>query len=85
MLTSRFNPTIKITVPINRKGNIHMSINKRVILYIAVGLTVALAVVGVFAMNGNNKALSPAELLSLGEKYLSELDYEQALVQFQLR
>ncbi len=58
------------------------AIRKRTIICIAVGLAVALTVVGIIALSNSNAAPSPAELLSLGEKYLSELDYEQALVQF---
>ncbi len=67
----------------NKAGGRFMSaIKKRTTLYIAIGLAVSLAVVGIIAMSKGNSAPSSAELLSLGEKYLSELDYEQALVQF---
>jgi tetratricopeptide (TPR) repeat protein len=57
------------------------SIKKRIVIYIVCGL-VAVLVIGGIIINSTTNANSPARLLSLGEKYLSELDYEQALVQF---
>jgi tetratricopeptide (TPR) repeat protein len=57
------------------------NIKKRVILYIAIGL-ITLLIVGGIIMNGTVNTNDPVRLLSLGEKYLLELDYEQALVQF---
>ncbi len=59
-----------------------MSINKRVMLYVAIGLAAVIVVGSVIIIGSRNAVPSPAELLSLGEKYLTELDYEQALVQF---
>jgi hypothetical protein len=43
----------------------------------------ALTVFDVFGLFGADKPLTAAELLDLGEKYLLELDYEQALVYFE--
>lgn len=60
--------------------------SKKIIVLIsaAVVLVAALAIGAVVYFGGNNaeRPLSAAELLSLGEKYLLELNYEQALVQF---
>jgi len=49
-------------------------------------LVLILTIVGVVAIVTSNKAdrpLTVAELLDLGEKYLRDLEYEQALVQFE--
>ena len=49
---------------------------------ISVLLVVVFALTGLIACRTEEKSLSIQELLDLGEKYLLELDYEQALVQF---
>lgn len=54
----------------------------RTILYIIIGLAAALIIGGVIAVNYASNANSPARLMSLGERYLSELNYEQAVAQF---
>jgi len=56
---------------------------KRISIYIVVVLVIVLLTGGIIAMALNRTTpVSVDELLSLGEKYLLELDYEQALVQF---
>jgi len=56
---------------------------KRIIIIICIGLAVLLiAAAVIFAVSYNRNAESPASLLRLGERYLLDLDYEQALVQF---
>jgi tetratricopeptide (TPR) repeat protein len=60
---------------------------KRVTITILIIVIIIGAILGVtaFVLNNNsNKSLSAAEYLDLGEKYLLELNYEQALVQFLL-
>jgi len=54
---------------------------KRLTLYIATGLVLVLIIGAVVLMNTGGTQ-SVAELLSLGERYLLELNYEAALVQF---
>jgi tetratricopeptide (TPR) repeat protein len=54
----------------------------RLIISVVVGLAAALIIASIIVTDSNNAALPPAELLRLGEKYLTELNYEQALVQF---
>lgn len=54
----------------------------RILINIAGGLLAAV-IIGYFVVSAINKAdNSPTKLLSLGEKYLTELKYEEALVQF---
>ena len=51
----------------------------------AVGITaavVALTIAVMFIFTMNNQTASPADMLSLGERYLLEMQFEQALVQF---
>jgi len=55
---------------------------KRITIYIITGLVIILAVGAAITMGGGAGGESVAELLSLGERFLSELNYEQALVQF---
>jgi len=55
---------------------------KRITLYIITGLVLALVIGAVVLMLPGSPTESVAELLSLGERFLSELNYEQALVQF---
>jgi hypothetical protein len=57
-------------------------LNKRIAVYAAIGIAILLIAGVTIAMRQSGSAESPALLLSLGEQYLSELDYEQALVQF---
>jgi tetratricopeptide (TPR) repeat protein len=57
-------------------------LNKRIMFYIIFGSAVLLIVCGVIAANYAKNANNPSSLISLGEKHLLELDYEQALVQF---
>lgn len=54
----------------------------RIILFVVIGLAAILIIGGIVVATNGNNADSPAKLLSLGEKYLSELNYEQAVVQF---
>ena len=54
----------------------------RIILYIITGLVIVLVIGAVVLMTPGTPAESVAELLSLGNRFLSELNYEQALVQF---
>ncbi len=58
------------------------NVKKRIVLCAIIGLVLALAVSGVIYAQYANRAPTPAELLSLGEQYLLDLDCEQALVQF---
>jgi tetratricopeptide (TPR) repeat protein len=52
-------------------------------LFIGIGAAVVvLAVVVAVIFTTTNAANSPVRLLSLGEKYLTEMEYEQAIVQF---
>ena len=56
---------------------------KRTTLIVAIGLVAALLVdVVIIASAGNGDGESVAELLSLGNRFLGELNYEQALVMF---
>ncbi len=55
---------------------------KRIVIYILIGVVAVAAIGGVMVARNSSSVNTPSELLSLGEKYLSELDYEQALVQF---
>jgi hypothetical protein len=55
---------------------------KRIIIYIAIGLAIALAIGGVISARYAADANDPVKLLALGERFLLELDYEQAIVQF---
>ena len=57
-------------------------INTRMTLYIITGLVLVLIIGAVVLMNSGSPAESVAELLSLGQRFLSELEYEQALVAF---
>lgn len=54
---------------------------KRIVIGGAVALAL-LVVLGSVILDMNRAANSPERLISLGEKYLLEMDYEQALVQF---
>jgi len=58
----------------NKKRNLIIGI---IIIFFTIS-----AVTVVLALNNNNTATSPAEMLSLGERFLLELNFEQALVQF---
>jgi len=59
------------------------AVKKRIMVYVAAGLILVLLAGGVIAAALNRAApVSVDELLSLGEKYLLDLDYEQALAQF---
>ena len=59
------------------------AVKKRIMVYVAAGLILVLLAGGVIAAALNRAApVSVGELLSLGEKYLLDLDYEQALAQF---
>ncbi len=58
------------------------NVKKRIVLYAIIVLVIALAISGVIYAQYANRAPTPAELLSLGEQYLLDLDCEQALVQF---
>jgi tetratricopeptide (TPR) repeat protein len=58
-----------------------LTIKRRIILYITIGLA-ALLIVGGMIVSGNVAANSPARILSLGEQFLLDLDYENAIVQF---
>ena len=55
---------------------------KRIIIYIAAGLIAIALIIAAVSANSGGEADSPAALLSLGERFLHELNYEQALVQF---
>ena len=57
-------------------------INTRMTLYIISGLVLVLIIGAVVLMNPGAQVESVAELLSLGQRFLSELEYEQALVAF---
>jgi len=57
-------------------------INTRLTLYIISGLVLVLIIGAVVLMNPGAQVESVAELLSLGQRFLSELEYEQALVAF---
>jgi len=57
-------------------------IKNRISLYIVIAVAVILLIGGIIAATYSGNPDSPTRLLSLGEKYLSELNYEQALVQF---
>jgi tetratricopeptide (TPR) repeat protein len=58
---------------------------KTLVIAVSVALFAILAVLAAFAFRPVAKiALSAPELLDLGEKYLLELNYEQAIIQFQL-
>ena len=58
-----------------------MSSKKKFAAGIAVAVVaLAIAVILIFALN--NQAASPANMLSLGERYLLDMQFEQALVQF---
>jgi tetratricopeptide (TPR) repeat protein len=59
--------------------------NKRIFLIAISVIVIVGAIMGVILLSSRDSAdkpLSAAELLDLGEKYLHELNYEQALVQF---
>ena len=66
------------------------AVNRRIIIYIIVGLVLVLIIGAMVAMNSGNSEgglLAPAgdsiaELLSLGQRYLLELNYEAAIVAF---
>ncbi len=58
------------------------AIKKRIYISIVIGIVAVATIVGAIVLSSSNSKNTPAELLSLGEKYLAELDYEQALVQF---
>ena len=60
------------------------AVNKRFTLYIITGLVLVLIIGAVILINPSTPTESVTELLSLGERFLSELNYEQALVQFLL-
>lgn len=58
---------------------------KRVIIIAIAVIIVIAGVVGIvarFSHGQSRQSLNIAELLNLGEKHLTELNYEQALVQF---
>jgi len=54
----------------------------RIIIYIIIGLVAALLIGAVMLLSPSTTGESVADLLSLGNRFLSELNYEQALVQF---
>jgi len=58
------------------------NVKRRIVIYIIVGLVAVLAIGAMVLMSPGSQTESVAELLSLGERFLSELNYEAALVQF---
>jgi len=59
-----------------------LTTKNRLTLYIITGLVLVLIIGAVVLMNTGSGTESVAELLTLGNRFLSELNYEQALVQF---
>ena len=56
---------------------------KRIIIYIVIGLIAAAVIIAAIAAGtGTPGTQSAAELLSLGQRYLLDMNYEQALVMF---
>ncbi|MGN0579089.1 MAG: leucine-rich repeat domain-containing protein, partial [Ruminiclostridium sp.] len=58
---------------------------KRIPLFIALAITAALAIAAaaIVIISTANTASAPAAMLSAAERYLRDLDYEQAIIEFQ--
>lgn len=57
--------------------------DKKIVMVIGATLLLSLIVAGIFVLVANSSGEKLAEQLELGQKYLDELDYEQAIVAYE--
>jgi len=69
---------------LNLCGDEYMKKKRIIAITAAIILVAAIISISTYLLRGRAKPISAAELLQLGEKYLSELNYEQAVVQFDM-
>lgn len=60
-----------------------MKYNKKPIVIICIALALCLIAAGIFALTANSAERRLADQMELGQRYLEELDYEQAVVAFE--